>query len=217
MAYEIGSITGFAGQEIQVFDENYDNSQMDQEDFLKVLLANFQYQDPFEAEDISQFIDDTIKLRELEVMNDFENAVQTLTSDNSSTLLLQASNLINEKIVYEGNQTYLQDGTSKIEFKLDSNADVVDIYVYDSNGNIVESETFSYLSGGVIYPYEINNDSLEDGYYSVSVVAKNVEGDVRSTVYSTALVTGVEKDYDNIVALFEYGSIDLDNIIQIGG
>jgi len=217
MTNEVNSVTGFTGQEIQVVDANYDNSEMNQEDFLKVLLANFQYQDPFEAQDISQFINDTLKLRELEVMNNFENAVQTLTSGNSSTLLLQASNLINEKVVYEGNQTYIQKGTSKIGFKLDSNADLVEVYIYDKDGNIVDSETFSNLSGGTIYPYEINNDLLQDGYYSVSVVAKKGDKDVPSTVYSTALVTGIEKDDNNIVALYEGGSIDLDNIIQIGG
>ncbi|WP_200763816.1 flagellar hook assembly protein FlgD [Nitrosophilus alvini] len=211
------TVTGFNGQEIQVVDANYDNSEMNQEDFLKVLLANFQYQDPFEAQDISQFINDTLKLRELEVMNDFESAVQTLTSGSSSTLLLQASNLINEKIIYEGNQTFIQNGTGKVEFKLANNAEIVDLYIYDKNGDVVESETFSNLSGGVIYPFEINNSSLEDGYYSVAVIARNADEDVASTVYSTALVTGIERDEDNIVALYENGSIDLDNITQIGG
>ncbi|WP_187646992.1 flagellar hook assembly protein FlgD [Nitrosophilus labii] len=213
----IGTITDFTGEQIQVVDANYDNSQMSQEDFLKVLLANFQYQDPFEAEDISQFIDDTLSLRQLETMNNFEEAVQTLTSGSSSTLLLQASNLINEKIIYEGNTTYIENGTGKIEFRLAENGDIVDVYIYDNEGNVVKSDTFANLSAGTIYPYEIDEASLGTGYYSVAVIARNGEENVEASVYSTALVTGIERDGENIVALYEYGSIDLNSISQIGG
>jgi len=197
------TITGFNGQEIRVVDANYDNSKMEQKDFLKVLLANFQYQDPFEAQDIGQFINDTLKLRELEVMNNFDSAVQTLTSGSSSSLLLQASNLINQKVLYEGSSAYIQNGKGKVEFRLENDARTADLYVYDENGNVVESETFSNLSAGTLYPFEIENSSLKDGYYSVAVVAKNGDEEVSSTLYSTVLVTGIEREGDKIVALYE--------------
>ncbi len=213
----IGTITSITGEQIAVYDANYDNSQMSQEDFLKVLLANFQYQDPFEAEDISQFIDDTLSLRQLETMDNFEEAVATLTSGSSATLLLQASSLIDQKVLYEGNMTYFQNGSSKIEFTLADSADTVELYVYDAEGNVVESETFTGLSAGTLYPFEIENGSIADGYYSVSIVAKNGSENVESVVYSTALVSGIERYGDQIVALYDYGSIDIDTIKQIGG
>ncbi len=213
----LGTVTSITGEQIQVYDANYDNSEMTQEDFLKVLLANFQYQDPFEAEDISQFIDDTLSLQQMETMNNFEEAVQTLTSGSSSTLLLEASNLIDEKVVYVGNMTYVENGQSKVEFVLPDNADIVDLYIYDSEGNVVKSETFRDLSAGIIYPYEIDEPSLDTGYYSVAVVAKKGDENIESLVYSTALVTGIERAGDEIVALYDYGRIYLDNISQIGG
>lgn len=213
----IDSVTGFTGEQIKVVDANYDNSRMDQEDFLKVLLANFKYQDPFDAQDISKFIEDTLGLRQLEVMNNFENAVNSLVSGGSSTLLLQASNLIDEKVIYEGNTTYIENGKSQIEFKLAENADIVTIYIYDENSEVVKSETFFDLNLGKLYPYTIDDPSIENGYYSVSVVAKKDDKSIDSTIYSTALVKGIERKDNDIVALFEHGEINLDMIKQIGG
>lgn len=211
------SINSIIGKTIPVHDANYDNSKMGKEDFLKVLMANFQYQDPFKAQDISQFINDTLNLRQLESFNNFEKAVDTLTSGSSSTLLLQASNLINEKVFYEGDKTYIQSGKGEVKFKIDSDATKAEVVISDQNGKIVEKKTFTDLKGGKIYPFEISNDSLKNGYYNVSIVAKNGDKTVKPTIYSNAIITGIKKDGDNIVALYEYGDIDLNNISQIGG
>ncbi len=211
------SITSVTGKDIAVHDVNYDNSKMNKEDFLKVLMANFQYQDPFKAQDISQFIDDTLNLRQLETMNKFEKAVDTLTSGSSSTLLLQASNLIDQKVFYEGDKTYIQSGSGEVKFKLDSDATNAKLIISDKDGNVVKEKDFTNLQGDKIYKYDIDDSSLKDGYYNVSVVAKNGENSIKPTIYSTAMITGIKRDNNNIVALYEYGDIDLNSITQIGG
>jgi len=43
----------------QIVQAGYDNSKMENEDFLKVLLADLAWQDPLNAKDISDFIDNT--------------------------------------------------------------------------------------------------------------------------------------------------------------
>ena len=212
---ETTTIQGLGGKEIKVYGSNYDNSEMEQDDFLKVLIATFKYQDPFEAEDISNFISNNVKLRELEVMNNFENAIKDLQSFNNS--LLSASNLIGKKILYEGKKTYLENGKGYGEFVLDSNAGMVEVYIRDKNGNIVDKSVFTDLKEGEKYPIEIENSKLEDGYYILDVVAKNKDESVGVTTYSFAKVESISKDGNSIIAGFEDDSVNIEDIVKIGG
>jgi len=54
----------------KVVDANYDNSKMSQNDFLKVLLADLKWQDPMNAKDISDFIDNVYKQHSKRIFND---------------------------------------------------------------------------------------------------------------------------------------------------
>ena len=211
----IDTIQGVTGKEIAVYEANYDNSQIDQEGFLQILLASFQYQDPFEAEDISKFIDNTVKLQELEVMKNFEDSVQTLNDNN--TLFFNSTNLIGTKVMYSGNETYIENGKSNIEFKVKEDAQQATVYVYDEQENIVAQKDFTDLNTLEKYEFIIDDPKIADGYYTVSVVASNGDERVDAEVYSTALVNGIQKDGVDILALYDKGVIKINDIVEIGG
>lgn len=82
----------------KVVDSNYDNSKMNREDFLKVLLTDLQFQDPLNAKDISEFIDNTIKLKQMESFDTLQKLADTFSQFSGSLLL--AANLIGKKIKY---------------------------------------------------------------------------------------------------------------------
>ncbi|MCX7760795.1 MAG: hypothetical protein N2Z81_06355 [Hydrogenothermaceae bacterium] len=82
----------------KVVDANYDNSKMSREDFLKVLLTDLQFQDPLNAKDISEFIDNTIKLKQMESFDAIQKLADTFSQYSGS--LLMASNLIGKTITY---------------------------------------------------------------------------------------------------------------------
>ncbi|WP_297446621.1 FlgD immunoglobulin-like domain containing protein [Desulfurobacterium sp.] len=205
-------------QQVKIVDANYDNSKMSQEDFLKVLLADLKWQDPLQAKDISDFIDNTVKLEELQTYDDFETSVKQLLEANQSNALLMASSLIGKVVKYEGNKTYIEGGSGYAEIKLDSAADTVKVNILDSAGNVVDSETLYNLQGGVSYPISIDNPSLPDGYYTVSVEATSGGNPVDATVISQALVTGVEKESDGSIVLSTSSfTIDDSKLVGIGG
>ncbi len=211
----IDTIQGVTGKEIAVYEANYDNSQIDQEGFLQILLASFQYQDPFEAEDISKFIDNTVKLQELEVMKNFEDSVQTLNDNN--TLFFNSTNLIGTKVMYSGNETYIENGKSNIEFKVKEDAQQATVYVYDDQENIVAQKDFTDLNTLEKYEFAIDDPKIADGYYKVSVIANNGDERVDTEIYSTALVEGIQKDGVDILALYDKGVIKINDIVEIGG
>ncbi|WP_457642978.1 flagellar hook assembly protein FlgD [Persephonella sp.] len=201
----------------EIVDANYDNAKMDNEDFLKVLLADLAWQDPLNANDITDFIDNTIKLRQMEVLNDFQQTVDMLESVSQTNSLLYASGLIGKKVYYEGFYTYVENGSSTVKFKLEDSADIVKITVMDSEGNIVEQESFSNLEGNKEYPFEINNPELADGYYTVYIEAEKNGETVKATVISEGLVDSVLKTDDGIKVVVNNNEIDLNSIVQIGG
>lgn len=87
----------------KVVDSSYDNSKMKTEDFLKVLLTDLQFQDPLDAKDVSEFIDNTVKLRQMESFGTLEKLANTFSQLSSS--LLMAANLIGKKITYGDSDT----------------------------------------------------------------------------------------------------------------
>ena len=215
MATPINTITGITGKEIEVFDANYDRSEMDQEGFLKVLLTSFQYQDPFETQDISKFIDNTVKLRELEVMRKFEDSVAMLS--NNDTLFLNTTNLIGQKVLYRGDETYVEGGKSEVLFQLQKDAPQATLYFYDEEGEVIAQKSFRDLKANQKYSFELDDPQIADGYYKVSVVAKDGDEPIEAEIFSSAKVTGVKKDGSNILALFEKGEIGINDIEKIGG
>jgi|GEM_PF-625603 flagellar basal-body rod modification protein FlgD len=205
-------------REPEIVEAGYDNSQMSQEDFLKVLLADIKWQDPLNAADISDFINNSVKLRELEVFNSFESSVKSFVSAIQSQTLIFASNFIGKLVKYEGNQTYVKDGKGYVSFTLSAPADTVTVRVFDQSGNIVEEKVYNNLDAGEEYSLEIDNPDLPDGYYTVTVDATSGGIPVDATVISLALVKEVIRDENgNVYAITEVSSIPVDKIIGIGG
>jgi len=198
----------------KVVDANYDNSKMSQNDFLKVLLADLKWQDPLNAKDISDFIDNSVKLRQMESLDSIQKLVDTLSTFTNS--IVNASSMIGKKVKYEGNQTYVSQGQSNIEFKLNAPAQNVKVSLVDSNGNIVEQKEFTNLNGNTTYPLSIENQNLTDGYYKVLVSAKDSAGnDVQATIYSTGIVNGILKDNGSLSAKINNVNVSLDKILEI--
>ncbi len=214
---ELNGIDNRFLKEPKVVDKNYDNSKMSNQDFLKVLLADLQWQDPLEAKDISDFINNSVKLREMEVLNDFQKTIEMLKAVNESNALLFGSSLIGKKIFYEGNATYVKDGKSTVQFQLEDNADVVDIIVMDNSGKTIESKTFNNVAGNQKISFQIDNPDIPDGYYTVYVEARKGNQKIKADVYSQALVESILREDGKIKAVFGNNKVDIDAIVQIGG
>ncbi len=203
--------------QVKVVGPDYDNSKMTKEQFLKVLLATIEWQDPLQAENISDFINNSVKLREMEVLNSFENSVDDLKNSLKSTELFYATSFIGKEVLYQGDKTYVKDGKGKFYFELKKPASYVEVVVKDSKGNVVDRKEFTDLSSGS-YPVEIDNPSLQNGYYTVSVLAKDSNGNpVDVDLESFALVDGVRKKESGVYLTTSVEEIPLENVIGIGG
>ncbi len=210
---DIGSLY-FNKSKPKIVDAGYDNSKMSRTDFMKVLLTQLQWQNPLEAENIDDMINNSVKLREMEVLDTFEKNINRMIESIKSVSLFYASNFIGKKVIYEGSKIVVKNGKGQFSFNLNSPASKVDILVTDNVGNVVDRKEFFNLTAGT-YPVEV---TLNDGYYNVTVEAENSDGSKEELkIESEVNVSAVRKENDKVVLDTEIGEIPIENIIGLGG
>ncbi|SMO56397.1 flagellar basal-body rod modification protein FlgD [Balnearium lithotrophicum] len=210
---DVGSLY-FNKSKPKIVDAGYDNSKMSRTDFMKVLLTQLQWQDPLEAENIDDMINNSVKLREMEVLDTFENNIDKMIESIKTVSLFYASNFIGKKVIYEGSKIVVKNGKGQFSFNLNSPASKVDILVTDNVGNVVDRKEFFNLTAGT-YPVEV---TLNDGYYNVIVESENSDGSKEELkIESEVNVSAVRKENDKVVLDTEIGEIPIENIIGLGG
>ncbi len=210
----VGAVEGFGGKKIELYEANFDNSKMDQEGFLEVLLTSFKYQDPFETQDISKFIDNTVKLRELEIMNNFEKSVAALNSGDA--LFLSSTNMIGQDVLYKGDMLYVEDGKGYVEFVPRKNADSAELFIYDESGNVIAKKSFTGLKAGEKQVFEIEDENIEEGFYKVTLISDS-DPDLKADIYSKAKVSAIEKDGYELSVVIGGERFKINDIVKIGG
>lgn len=78
---------------------NAAGSELGQDAFLKLLVAQLKYQDPMNPSDGAQFLAQTAQFTQVEKLNELASAQQELVS---AQLMLSASNLVGRTVTYKG-------------------------------------------------------------------------------------------------------------------
>ncbi|WP_315710340.1 flagellar hook assembly protein FlgD [Brenneria uluponensis] len=193
-----------------------------QDEFLTLLVAQLQNQDPTDPMDNSQL---TTQLAQISTLNGIENLNTTLGSistqlDTSTTL--QASTLIGHGVLIEGNSIVVGEDSSTTPFgiELDNAATDVTVTIKDSSGNTVRTVDLGSQSAGVqTYSWDGTDDSgtaVSEGTYTYSVNAASSGSSVVATPLQYALVYGVNTDSDDsVLNLGLAGTASLSDVKQI--
>ena len=160
--------------------------------FLNLLVAQLQNQNPLEATDASKLADQLTQFGQLEQLFNLNETMETLST-------VQENNERSQVMSYLGNQVGVQTDSLKISaenkgnlsFVLDQDADTVSVEIMNNYGKVVRTETYSTLEQGAhSYPFDGLDDtgkSLSEGEYQISVTAKNAKG---QSIASTTLLSG---------------------------
>lgn len=177
-----------------------------QDQFLTLLTTQLQNQDPTDPMDNSEMV---TQLAQISTISSIENVTSTLegiSSQISAAETLQASALVGNGVLIDGNTIQVEDGvTTPFGVTLDSDADSVTVTIKDSSGTVVRTLDEGDMSAGT---QTISWDGLQDdgstaadGAYTFSISATSDDVAVTSTALQYALVTGVTTDSSNAVAL----------------
>ncbi|MCR4665793.1 MAG: flagellar hook assembly protein FlgD [Desulfovibrio sp.] len=201
---------------------------MDKEDFLMLLVTQFQYQDPLNPMEDQEFVAQMAQFSSLEQLMNLNTSMEGLTSATDNQQMLNATSYIGKQVTVSGNsigKVTNTDGTTTIStFRYAFGETVREgvLTVMDGSGNTVYTENLGGKNANTTFEFNWNglNDKglpASDGTYTVSLAAYNSAGEaVVSDQVVDATVTSVVKN-ENVVYLGLDGgqSMELANVRQV--
>lgn len=215
------STTKYANTQSSIGTANSTNAVMGKDDFLKLLVAQLQAQDPLDPQDSSDFSAQLAQFSALEQMQNVNTNLQSLIQFQANANNNMAINLIGKTITAPGNGLAISGGTpDTISYDLGGNAASVILDIYDSGNNKVASIVRGAESAGT-YNFvwdgkDINGNVLSDGNYTFSITAIDSAGlPVASRAYQKSKVTSVVFDNGVAYAVAGNNKININNITTV--
>ncbi|MGD8386955.1 MAG: flagellar hook assembly protein FlgD [Desulfobacteraceae bacterium] len=166
------------------------------EDFLTILLAQYQYQDPLNPMEGSEMTSQLTQISSLEQQYNSNDLLETISSQLSE---VQGSDLLG----YLGKEVWLEGGIINIQggndpkgfYSLEEQGDV-EIVIYDREGGEIKRLYLNDVSSGKHDLEWDGTDStgekVEDGVYLFEVIATTEDGvSISTSSCGTGIVTGI--------------------------
>jgi flagellar basal-body rod modification protein FlgD len=167
-------------------------------DFLQILVAEFQNQDPTQPTDPTQFASQLVQFANLGQLQQIDSAV---TQSPSSGLMQAASAFIGRQVTAPGQSIGVQNGKATSIGYTPTNSDSYTATVFNSAGTKVATVSLGQLNGGSAQTFTWQpSSSIPDGQYTVSIAGSN----------GTALSGLIEEGTVQSVSLSDSGSVSLD-------
>ena len=195
----INSVSSTSGANVQssAKSSGSTNNVLGQDDFMKLLVAQMQAQDPLDPMDSSDFSAQLAQFSALEQMRKVNTNIENLIQVQGSINNNMAVNLIGKSIVAPGNNLTISNGQPDvISYELGKNATSVTISIHDSGNNLVASivngaetvGTHNYTWNGK----NSNGKILPNGNYTFQVSAVGASGSpVVTRTLQNSKVTGI--------------------------
>jgi len=173
------------------------NAALGQEQFLTLLVAQLQNQDPLNPSDPTDFTAQLAQFSQLEQLFNLNDSMDQLTGATYSSQLYGSLSLIGQEVVVENDQFILGDNPVQIGYRIDGNVNEASLVIKNSSGQVVATLNASDLSAGNHFLTWDGKDSsgntMAAGTYSISITAKNANGtNATLTPLVRAPVTGID-------------------------
>ena len=160
--------------------------------FLKMLLAQIQYQDPLEPMENTEFTAQLAQFSSLEQLSSLNKEFSSLSSSINSQKNILFSNLVGKEVEVAGNKVNVEGGNiSPVSFELKDNARSVEITISKNNGPVVRKITLGTTEAGrhdITWDGKnFENQAVPDGKYTFRVAALDKN---HNSVNSTTIING---------------------------
>jgi len=124
-------------------------NELNQGDFIELLVAQVKNQDPTKPMDPSQFMSQLTQSSMVNGINELQNSFDTLATKLSSDQSLQAANLVGRSVLLTSDQGYLTSGGSiSGQLNLTDRASEVTLKIYNTSGEQIKSLPLGGNNGG---------------------------------------------------------------------
>ena len=198
------------------------SSELDQDDFLTILVAQLTHQDPTNPMDDTQMVSQLTQYSMLEQLTNINEGINSLVDASDDQDIYAATNFIGKSINAEGyTVSKAGDSVSSIYYGMGEAVSGIQVNIYDSEGNIVYSETLGSREAGV-YQFDwdgtdSSGDAVPDGTYSVSMLGADSDGNtVLIQTEVSGVVSGVVSASGELYLTLEDGrTVNYKNVTEI--
>jgi Flagellar hook capping protein len=190
------------------------------EQFLTLLLAQLQHQDPTNPVDAAQYTSQLVQLASLEQQVSNGKKLDTLTDTLSSFGTGTAAiGYLGHTVQATGDTTAMTDGEASWEYELAGTASTVTLSVTDKDGNVVYEGKGDTDAGSHTVTWDgvgTDGKTYSDGTYTLSVKATDASGNaVSTTTRITGKVTSVDTSSGTAMLILNGVSVPMDSVLSV--
>jgi flagellar basal-body rod modification protein FlgD len=171
------------------------SAEQTQSDFMKLLIAQMQYQDPTNPMDNSQMASQMSQLNMVTGINTLNTTLSAMAASSQSTDSLKAASLLGHTVLVPGNNLQLSNGNAAMGMELKQPVDDLKVTIKDSSGKVVHTMDMGAQAAGLQnLAWDGATDSgtaAADGAYTFDIQASLAGQDVTASTYSLGKVDNV--------------------------
>ncbi len=196
-------------------DTSSSSSTLSQEDFLEILIAQMQNQDPLEPMNNTDYTAVLAQFSSLAQLSSISTKLDDLAESVESSSAANATNLIGKEVSAAGDTITVSDSSTNIIYNLSEDAATVEVNVYDEDGILTTTFLLGDQSAGLQSVIWDTTD-VDSGDYNVVVSAYDSDGNTITTdTYITGTVTGVTAESGTLCVVVSGQNIPYDDIVSI--
>jgi flagellar basal-body rod modification protein FlgD len=196
---------------------------LNKDDFMKLFIAQLQYQDPLKPQDPSAMLDQLSQMSLVEQSYNSNTALNNLLTAQNNNMGMSSVSFIGKNVKANGNATSF-DGTSpaSLQFNLAAPASTATVTISDAAGKVVRTATLgAQAAGNASFSWDGRDSSgtlLSAGAYTFAVSAASSSGAaVAATTYTTGRIDGVNLTGSNPSLTIGSASVSLADVISVQG
>lgn len=169
-----------------------------QDQFLTLLVAQLQNQDPLNPADATEFTAQLAQYSQLEQLFNLNDAMEGLTEAQTNAQKISALSLMGKEVVVEDSQFTYDGNPTEIGYLADGAASKITLNIQNSSGQTVATINATDISKGEHFVtwngLDKSGNALEAGTYKIVINATSAEegGTVTVSPLVRATVTGVD-------------------------
>jgi flagellar basal-body rod modification protein FlgD len=159
-------------------------------DFLELMIAQLQNQNPLDPTDTNEFVNQLISYEQISQTEEMNESLSSMLTSFNSLISTNAVGYLGHTVEAYGDTTSLQDGQASWGYSLNDDAAEVTITVKDSDGNTVWEGSGETEAGKHTFTWDgksSDGTQLSDGEYTVEIDATDADGE---SVYGYTTVVG---------------------------
>ncbi|MGH8319877.1 MAG: flagellar hook assembly protein FlgD [Steroidobacteraceae bacterium] len=197
--------------------------QLSESDFLSLLVAQMQDQDPTQPTDPTAFVSQLASFSEVSGMDSMQTSMSNLSSSMLASQVASGTSLIGQQVIASTNTAALTSGSTVTgAVTAPSSASSLEVQVTDANGNAVSSFPVTPPSGGGTTTFTWNGltssgAAAPTGVYSFSVTAAGDGSSSSLTPMFASTVTSVSVNPSTqaLTLNTNAGSVPLSSVVQL--